>query len=160
MAIVKYCYAAKQWEQLNEHIVTLSKRRSQLKQAITKMVQEAYELVEKTPDLDTKLKLIETLRTVTTGKVRRKFLLWNWIELFHWKIYVENERARLTKKLADIYEGQGKTKDAAEILQELQVKEWKELCCSLFFVIGGNLRHDGSSRKTGISPRTNAFMFS
>ena len=75
MAIVKYCYAAKQWEQLNEHIVTLSKRRSQLKQAITKMVQEAYELVEKTPDLDTKLKLIETLRTVTTGKVRRKFLL-------------------------------------------------------------------------------------
>jgi 26S proteasome regulatory subunit N5 len=55
---------------MNEHIVTLSKRRSQLKQAITKMVQEAYELVEKTPDLDTKLKLIETLRTVTTGKVR------------------------------------------------------------------------------------------
>ncbi len=41
-----------------------------MKQAITKMVQEAYELVEKTPDLDTKLKLIETLRTVTTGKVR------------------------------------------------------------------------------------------
>ena len=49
--------------------MTLSKRRSQLKQAITKMVQEAYELVEKTPDLDTKLKLIETLRNVTTGKV-------------------------------------------------------------------------------------------
>ncbi len=41
-----------------------------MKQAITRMVQEAYELVEKTPDLDTKLKLIETLRTVTTGKVR------------------------------------------------------------------------------------------
>ncbi len=55
---------------MNDHIVTLSKRRSQLKQAITKMVQEAYELVEKTPDLDTKLKLIETLRTVTTGKVK------------------------------------------------------------------------------------------
>ncbi len=69
---MKYCYAAKQWELLNEHIVTLSKRRSQLKQAITKMVQEAYDLVEKTPDLDTKLKLIETLRTVTTGKVWRK----------------------------------------------------------------------------------------
>ncbi|CAF2977842.1 unnamed protein product [Rotaria sp. Silwood2] len=80
VAIIKYCYQAKQWEQMNEHIVTLSKRRSQLKQAITKMVQEAYELVEKTPDLDTKLKLIETLRTVTTGK-----------------IFVENERARLTK---------------------------------------------------------------
>ncbi|CAF1684553.1 unnamed protein product, partial [Adineta ricciae] len=71
------------------------------------MVQEAYELVEKTPDLDTKLKLIETLRNVTTGK-----------------IFVENERARLTKKLADIYESQGKTKEAAEILQELQVETY------------------------------------
>ena len=80
---MKYCYAAKQWEQLNEHIVTLSKRRSQLKQAITKMVQEAYELVEKTPDLDTKLKLIETLRTVTSGKVRRIFCIhFNHIDLF------------------------------------------------------------------------------
>ncbi|CAF1099955.1 unnamed protein product [Adineta steineri] len=107
VAIVKYCYIAKQWEQMNEHIITLSKRRSQLKQAITKMVQEAYELVEKTPDLDTKLKLIETLRNVTTGK-----------------IFVENERARLTKKLSDIYEGQGKTKEAAEILQELQVETY------------------------------------
>ncbi len=38
------------------------------------------------------------------------------------KIFVENERARLTKKLADIYESQGNTKEAAEILQELQVK--------------------------------------
>ena len=37
------------------------------------------------------------------------------------QIFVENERARLTKKLADIYERQGKTKEAAEILQELQV---------------------------------------
>ncbi|CAF4417819.1 unnamed protein product, partial [Adineta steineri] len=107
VAIVKYCYAGKQWELLNEHVVTLSKRRSQLKQAITKMVQEAYELVEKTPDLDTKLKLIETLRNVTTGK-----------------IFVENERARLTKKLSDIYESQGKTKEAAEILQELQVETY------------------------------------
>ena len=68
---MKYCYARKEWDLLNEHILTLSKRRSQLKQSITKMVQEAFELVEKTPDLDTKLKLIETLRNVTAGKVRR-----------------------------------------------------------------------------------------
>ncbi|CAF4451318.1 unnamed protein product [Rotaria sp. Silwood2] len=105
VAIVKYCYQAKQWEKMNEHIIILSRRRSQLKQAITKMVQEAYELVEKTPDVETKLKLIETLRTVTTGK-----------------IFVENEHARLTKKLADVYESQDKTKEAAEILQELQVE--------------------------------------
>ena len=33
------------------------------------MVQEAYEYVEKTPNMDVKLKLIATLRTVTDGKV-------------------------------------------------------------------------------------------
>jgi 26S proteasome regulatory subunit N5 len=69
VAIVKYCFAAGDWEQINEQILTLSKRRSQLKQAITKMVQEAYQLVEQTPNMDTKLKLIETLRNVTSGKV-------------------------------------------------------------------------------------------
>ena len=33
------------------------------------MVQEAFTYVEKTPNLDVKLKLIDTLRTVTAGKV-------------------------------------------------------------------------------------------
>ena len=39
-------------------------------QSVTKMIQEACTYVEKTPNLDTKLKLIDTLRTVTAGKVR------------------------------------------------------------------------------------------
>ena len=38
-------------------------------QAVTKMIQEAYSYVEKTPNMDVKLKLIDTLRTVTAGKV-------------------------------------------------------------------------------------------
>ena len=33
------------------------------------MIQEACTYVEKTPNLETKLKLIDTLRTVTAGKV-------------------------------------------------------------------------------------------
>ena len=41
-------------------------------QAVTKMIQEAYTYVEKTPNMDVKLKLIDTLRTVTAGKVRRE----------------------------------------------------------------------------------------
>ena len=40
-----------------------------LTKAVTKMIQEAFTYVEQTPDLDTKLKLIDTLRTVTAGKV-------------------------------------------------------------------------------------------
>ena len=38
-------------------------------QAVTKMVQEAYTYVEKTPNMEIKLKLIDTLRTITAGKV-------------------------------------------------------------------------------------------
>ena len=34
------------------------------------MIQEAFSYVEQTPDLETKLKLIDTLRTVTAGKVQ------------------------------------------------------------------------------------------
>ena len=34
------------------------------------MIQEAFTYVEQTPDLETKLKLIDTLRTVTAGKVK------------------------------------------------------------------------------------------
>jgi len=34
------------------------------------MIQEAFTYVEQMPDLETKLKLIDTLRTVTAGKVK------------------------------------------------------------------------------------------
>lgn len=83
------------------------KRRSQLKQAVAKMIQECCTYVEKTPDKETKLKLIDTLRTVTEGK-----------------IYVEVERARLTKMLADIKEADGDVTGAATIMEELQIETY------------------------------------
>lgn len=39
------------------------------------------------------------------------------------QIYVEIERARLTKTLASIKEQSGEVKEAASILQELQVRD-------------------------------------
>lgn len=105
VAVVKMCFEAKKWDFLNENIVVLTKRRGQLKQAVTKMVQEACTYLDKTPNMETKLKLIDTLRTVTAGK-----------------IYVEIERARLTMTLAKIKEDQGDIAEAATILQELQVE--------------------------------------
>lgn len=105
VAIVKLCYEAKKWNLLNENLLLATKKRGQLKQAVTKMVQEAYTYVEKTPNMETKLKLIDTLRNVTAGK-----------------IYVEIERARLTRTLAKIKEEQGEIAEAASILQELQVE--------------------------------------
>ena len=54
---------------LNDQVLLLSKKHGQLKQAITKMVQVVMDFLDATPDLDTKLSVIETLRTVTEGKV-------------------------------------------------------------------------------------------
>ncbi|XP_030036703.2 26S proteasome non-ATPase regulatory subunit 12 [Manduca sexta] len=107
VTVVQICYEAKNWSALNDHIVLLSKRRSQLKQAVVKMVQECYTYVDKTPDKETKIKLIETLRSITEGK-----------------IYVEVERARLTHILAKIREEEGDVNEAAKIIQELQVETY------------------------------------
>lgn len=61
---------------MQEYIVLLSKKHGQLKQAITRMIQESMECLEKTPDMKTKLELIDTLRTVTDGKVAEQ-ILWS-----------------------------------------------------------------------------------
>ncbi|KNE70860.1 hypothetical protein AMAG_14967 [Allomyces macrogynus ATCC 38327] len=103
--IVRLCFRTSNLKLLNENIVALSKKHGALKQAIQKMVQEAVTFVDSMPSKETKLELIETLRTVTEGK-----------------IYVEVERARLTRILAKMKEDEGDMAAAADILQELQVE--------------------------------------
>ena len=72
-AIVTICKEQGDWSMLNDQVLLLSKKHGQLKQAITKMVQVVMDFLDATPDLDTKLSVIETLRTVTEGKVRRPY---------------------------------------------------------------------------------------
>ncbi|CEI90453.1 Putative 26S proteasome regulatory subunit N5 [Rhizopus microsporus] len=103
--VIKLCFEVKDWKLLNEQIVLLSKKHGQLKAATTKMVQEAMTYLDSTPNMETKLELINTLRTVTDGK-----------------IYVEVERARITRLLSKIREDEGNITEAADILQELQVE--------------------------------------
>ncbi|CAM6090625.1 unnamed protein product [Calypogeia fissa] len=105
VAIIQLCYDARAWKTLNEQIVLLSKRRAQLKQAVTAMVQHAMNYIDDAPDQDTRVELIKTLNAVTVGK-----------------IYVEIERARLIKKLAKIKEEQGLVAEAAELMQEVPVE--------------------------------------
>jgi hypothetical protein len=50
---------------MNEQVLLLSKKHGQLKQATTKMVQTVMGFLDDTPNLETKLSVIETLRTVT-----------------------------------------------------------------------------------------------
>lgn len=45
-----------------------------LYQAVAKMVQECYKYVDAVTDLTIKLRLIDTLRTVTAGKVWNTFI--------------------------------------------------------------------------------------
>ncbi|KAF8983431.1 26S proteasome non-ATPase regulatory subunit 12 [Entomortierella lignicola] len=102
---IQLSFEANDWKLMQEYIVLLSKKHGQLKQAITKMIQESMECLDKTPDMKTKLELIDTLRTVTDGKV-----------------YLEVERARVTRILAKIKEDEGNVTEAADIMQDLQVE--------------------------------------
>ncbi|RYP20680.1 hypothetical protein DL765_002630 [Monosporascus sp. GIB2] len=105
ITICQICKDAGNWGLLNDQVLVLSKKHGQLKQAITKMVQTVMKFLDDTPNLETKLSVIETLRTVTEGK-----------------IFVEVERARVTKVLSDIKKQQGDLKAAMDILCELQVE--------------------------------------
>ncbi|KAG2483012.1 hypothetical protein HYH03_018092 [Edaphochlamys debaryana] len=104
-AILDLCHDAKDWRGLEENVMLITKRRSQLKQAIQATVRQAMSYIDEVEDKEARLSLIKTLQTVTEGK-----------------IFVEIERARLTKRLASMKEAEGKVDEAADILQEVPVE--------------------------------------
>lgn len=65
------CKNSSDWALLNEQVLLLSKKHGQLKQAITKMVQVVMGFLDDVPTMEKKMSVIETLRTVTEGKVCR-----------------------------------------------------------------------------------------
>ena len=104
-AIISICHDAQDWELMQEQVVALSKKHGQLRQAITKMVQTVVKYLGDTPSQEVCLQVLETLRTVTEGK-----------------IFVEVERARVTNMVSKIKEADGDVKEARDILCELQVE--------------------------------------
>jgi 26S proteasome regulatory subunit N5 len=68
--VIKLCRAAQNFELVNSNINLLAKKHGQLKAATQAMVEEAMTYL---PDLETDrkkwLELVETLRSVTEGKV-------------------------------------------------------------------------------------------
>ncbi|KAI3426883.1 hypothetical protein D9Q98_006829 [Chlorella vulgaris] len=104
-AVLELLHEARDWKQLQEYVLLLSKRRSQLKEAVAAMVRQCMGYLADAPDKDTKIELIKTLQALTEGK-----------------IYVEIERARLTRQLARMREEEGNVQEAAEILQEVAVE--------------------------------------
>lgn len=109
-AILDACWQCKDYKALNEHISILTKRRAQLQKVIEAVIQTGAKRVKEI-DASTaegeknQRELIDTLRTVSAGKM-----------------FVELERAQLTKILADMEERAGRVKEAADILQEIQVE--------------------------------------
>ena len=101
------------WEYLNDLIPILSKKHGQMKTSIQLFIQEITKKLEKLQvndekQLTTKMKVIETIRTVSDKK-----------------IFVEVERAVVSKELAEIYLNKFQNLDkAVEILCDLQVETY------------------------------------
>lgn len=104
-AVLEACHQAGQWRLLEENATLLAKRRGQLKQAIQHLVRQAMGYLDSAPDKETRVSLIKALQAVTEGK-----------------IFVEIERARLTRRLARIKEADGDVAGAADELQEVAVE--------------------------------------
>lgn len=104
---------AKQWDLLNDLVVSLSKKHGQLKLSIQQFIQTVINHLDdldesNKSELNTKIKLIETIRTVADKK-----------------IFVEVERAVVSKKLAEIQLEHFNDLDrAVDILCDLQVETY------------------------------------
>lgn len=96
-----------EWALLNEQLVMLSKKHGQLKLSVQTFVQQAMTYLDKTGSQESKIALIETIRTITESK-----------------IFVEVERARVTRELSHLRRAEGKIDDATELLVELQVETY------------------------------------
>ncbi|KAI0639648.1 PCI-domain-containing protein [Trametes polyzona] len=121
----EYCYKARDFKLLNHNISSLSKKHGQLKATIQALVEQAYEWLEeirKTQGTETWLELIETLRTVTEGK-----------------IFLETPRARVTLLLAHYHESLATAPSAtpaarkeslqlaSDLLSDLQVETYSSM---------------------------------
>lgn len=101
------------WEYLNDLITILSKKHGQLKSSIQGFISQVIDNLDKLneshkKELDLKIKIIETIRTVTDKK-----------------IFVEVERAVVSRKLAEIYLEKFNDLDkAVDILCDLQVETY------------------------------------
>lgn len=109
-SIVRLSYEAKNMQALCDVLALLAKRRGQFKRVILKIVNVAIEFVSELQAEQDKLQLIDTLRAVTEGKM-----------------FVENERARLTRLLANMKEAKGELKQASKLMQELQVETYNTM---------------------------------
>ncbi|GMF02671.1 unnamed protein product [[Candida] boidinii] len=107
ISIVDLLVSNKDWQLLNEQMLLLSKKHGQLKASVQTMIESIVSELDQIKEEETKIEVIETIRTITENK-----------------IYVEIERARVTKIYSDILLKNGDLDKATEILCELQVETY------------------------------------
>ena len=103
--IVNLCITQERWADLGTNISILAKRRGYCRTSVTKIVQISMEALEEMKDESMKIELVKALREVTEGK-----------------IFVEVERARLTKLLVEHLEKEGDLNEAMNLLQDLRLE--------------------------------------
>ncbi|KAI0080349.1 26S proteasome non-ATPase regulatory subunit 12 [Panus rudis PR-1116 ss-1] len=122
--ITQLSYDARDYALLNSSIQTLSKKHGQLKAAIQAMVEQAIgwlEEIKKRDGIEKWLELIETLRSVTEGK-----------------LFLETPRARVTLLLSQYHENLSKSQSdpalakeslqtASDLLSDLQVETYSSM---------------------------------
>ncbi|CAL1695167.1 unnamed protein product [Somion occarium] len=123
--IIQLCYDARDYALLNSSIHTLSKKHGQLKVAIQTMVELAMgwlEEIKEREGTEKWLQLVESLRTVTEGK-----------------LFLETPRARVTLLLSKYYEILSQTptpaapspkeslQTASDLLSDLQVETYSSM---------------------------------
>jgi len=104
--IIKFCFESNEMDRLREFLLSLSKKRSQSKKAITDYIRTGIELLEKMPEQE-KMKTLETLREITEGK-----------------LFLEVEYARCSRMFAQILIDKNLFAKAADTIQEVQVETY------------------------------------
>ncbi|KAH9823925.1 PCI domain-containing protein [Melampsora americana] len=105
--IVSIFFEAGDLDSLAQHVQQLSRKHGQLRQATTTMVEKVMEFLPNVNETS-KCKLLEGLREVTEGK-----------------IYLEVQRARLTRQLAQIKEAAGEGRIANDLMQDFTRKRFE-----------------------------------
>lgn len=139
--ICQITYDARNYALLNSSINTLSKKHGQLKGAVQAMVELSIgwlDEIKQQDGVEKWLELVETLRAVTEGKVRRLvFLLYPKAQIPCMQIFLETPRARVTLLLSKYHEEladspNAKTpkealQTASDLLSDLQVETYSSM---------------------------------
>jgi 26S proteasome regulatory subunit N5 len=103
--IAEIAFLSKDPQFIHDQLLTASKKRGQFKSAIVKMIQRAIELASSSADCPDPIRTMKEIISLTEGK-----------------IYLEVERARVTKLLATLLFQAGQVKEAMEFMLELPIE--------------------------------------